>query len=312
MTRRGSGLGAAARRAASLLGPAVLSAGIAPACGGRTSILSADYETYGGPGPGGAGASQFGTGGSGGTAAVGGMGTAAAGAGSAAGPEAGSAGAQVGGSGAGSPMGHGGTAGTDPGPGGTGGTGGTGAGGTGGGAEAATGGGGGSPALYAACEQACKGQPSACVGSQSATCDFSCGQISTQFAGCQGEITDYFRCLSGVLDPGAVCRLTQSGDCLGDGCTKDATDRCASLLQAFADCEAGCATRIGTAGESCDFERACPSHDYLSHCEPGRAAGTDYECSCSIDGREVETFTVSATVRSPCADADAQCAAALP
>ena len=170
-----------------------------------------------------------------------------------------------------------------------------------------TGGTGGSPELLAACEDACQRQPTACVGTQSSDCDSSCAEISTEFAGCQPEITDYFNCLSAKLDPNAACKLDSIGHCYGEGCTTEATDGCFDLLQIFSNCEAGCASSASH-GESCSFERSCPSHDYSSSCQPNGAGVTTYDCSCTIDGVLVEEFTLSAASHDVCADADAQCA----
>jgi hypothetical protein len=200
----------------------------APACGGRTSILEADYEYSGG-------AQSAATGG---TAASNGLGSSSGGASGLSGTSSGGTGAggatfgSSGGATGDLPAASGGVAGTGT-------SGGT-AGSNGGqGGIAVSGETGGSPDVLAACETACRRQPAACLGSQSADCDFSCRQLATQFPGCKQEITDYLDCLSGALDPNAQCLLADNGNCYGDHCTTWATSACSDLLQVFSSCQAG-------------------------------------------------------------------------
>ncbi len=341
---RGNRYGVASRgRPDARIGVALaLSFAVINACGGRTLELEGGSSGegaesgvggLGGSGQPGSGGSKGGAGGTttGGSAGLGGTGVStgggpgpgARGGGTSTGGTAGVAGTtpvtggtgMVGGRGGGSSVG-----GSSPGKGGTGGRpgmppgrgagGSAGAPGSGGAAGAAGVGGvagaGGSPSVYAACQEACANIPKACsVGTGTEYCADSCDDLSVSYPGCRLELTDYIDCVAERMRPEAMCAISSTGQCVGEGCTADAVEACSPLLLLVDTCMAGCETGYGVTPEGCQFQRVCATHQLESWCTTDTTGR--WLCTCAVDGEVAASVVLYGDASAICASAAGYC-----
>jgi hypothetical protein len=191
-----------------------------------------------------------------------------------------------------------------PGRGAGGGAGAPGSGGAAGTAGAA--GAGGSPAVYEACRKACANIPSVCpVSSGAGECESSCDDLSFAYAGCRLELTDYIDCIAERLRPDAMCAVSSSGECTGEGCTTDAVDACAPLLQLADDCMAGCGTSFGVTPDGCEFQRVCSTHWVESWCKTDVSGR--WLCTCAVDGAIGASVVLYGDAGAVCTSAASYC-----
>jgi hypothetical protein len=178
--------------------------------------------------------------------------------------------------------------------------------GRGGGGQAGAAGGGGSPAVYDACKRACASLPRGCdAGSPNGDCFSACPDLALGSPGCSLELADYLNCVATFLDPGAMCTVTPSGECSGQGCTAEALYYCSSTLDYYNQCQSGCALGYSVTNYDCSMDRSCPTHEHGSNCTLDASGG--WYCTCSTDGVDAVKAFLYGDVGQVCFDAARYC-----
>jgi hypothetical protein len=153
---------------------------------------------------------------------------------------------------------------------------------------------GGSPAVIAACEDACNNLPSSCPDySNYNECMSGCVPLSGQYPQCALELADYLNCLAANLSPGAACMVDPSGGCYGQGCLSTAQDACQYWLDTFSTCASGgCGTGYGVGPGYCSSESSCPTHEHQTECTLYDSSNDFWQCTCTVDSALVFQTTI--------------------
>jgi len=163
---------------------------------------------------------------------------------------------------------------------------------------------GGSPAVVAACRDACANAPASCsdIPPDDQDCLDECIPLSSAYPTCELELADYVECLAANLAKNAQCMTGTDASCRGPGCTADAEATCRSPAETFTRCQenGSCGIGSGIGTGYCSYEISCPTHDHFTSCSLIDSPSDTWFCTCSIDGTDQFTGYFAGSGQATC------------